>query len=185
VATLRRRLRLPTIKVVVLATSNEDTLIHAALRAGASGLPLKGAPPERLIDPQTPLREFLRTETGGAVALLVATLAALVWANVHPSSYETVWDTHLTVRIGDFDVSQNLHQCVNNGLMTLFFLVIGLEARRRTGRAWPTVHCGRRRAARAARGPGRVTGVGAIRWARCRRLGRHRRRCAGCSGRRG
>jgi Na+/H+ antiporter NhaA len=79
---------------------------------------------------QTPLRVFLRTETGGAAFLLAATVVALAWVNVHPSSYETVWGTQLSVRVGDWGVSQNLRQWVNNGLMTLFFFVVGLEARR-------------------------------------------------------
>jgi len=79
---------------------------------------------------QTPLREFLRTETGGAVILLAATLTALAWANVHAPSYETVWGTQLSVRIGDSGVSQDLRHWVNGGLMTFFFFVVGLEARR-------------------------------------------------------
>jgi Na+/H+ antiporter NhaA len=79
---------------------------------------------------KTPLREFLRTETGGAVVLLAATLVALAWANVHASSYETVWETDVSVRVGGSGVSQDLRQWVNNGLMTLFFFVVGLEARR-------------------------------------------------------
>src|SRR6266498_65025 len=79
---------------------------------------------------KTPLREFLRTETGGAVVLLAATLAALAWANVHASSYQTVWGTRISVRVGDAGLSQDLRQWVNSGLMTLFFFVVGLEARR-------------------------------------------------------
>ena len=42
---------------------------------------------------QTPLRQFVATETGSAVVLLAATIGALVWSNVSPSSYETVWHT--------------------------------------------------------------------------------------------
>ena len=79
---------------------------------------------------RTPLREFLRTETGGAVVLLAATLAALAWANVHGSSYQTVWGMQVSVRVGDAGLSQDLRQWVNSGLMTLFFFVVGLEARR-------------------------------------------------------
>jgi Na+/H+ antiporter NhaA len=79
---------------------------------------------------QTPLREFLGTETGSAVVLLAATLVALAWANLHPFSYETVWSTDLAVRIGGAGLSQDLRHWVNGGLMTLFFLVVGLEARR-------------------------------------------------------
>jgi Na+/H+ antiporter NhaA len=79
---------------------------------------------------KTPLREFLRTETGGAAILLTATLAALVWANVDSSSYEAVWRTRLSVQVGGSGVSQDLRQWVNTGLMTFFFFVVGLEARR-------------------------------------------------------
>jgi len=78
----------------------------------------------------TPLRDFLRTETGGAAVLLAAALAALVWANVHVSSYESLWGTQLSINLGDWDISQDLREWVNNGLMTFFFFVVGLEARR-------------------------------------------------------
>ena len=79
---------------------------------------------------QTPLREFLRTETGSAVVLLGGTLAALVWVNVDSSSYESVWRTDLSIRIGDSGISQSLRDWVNSGLMTFFFFVVGLEVRR-------------------------------------------------------
>ncbi len=79
---------------------------------------------------QTPLRQFLRTETGSAAVLLAATIAALIWANVDPGSYESLWRTELSLHVGGFGVSQDLHGWLNNGLMTFFFLVIGLEARR-------------------------------------------------------
>ncbi|NJC84118.1 Na+/H+ antiporter NhaA [Planosporangium mesophilum] len=79
---------------------------------------------------QTPLRQFLRTETGSAAVLLTATLAALAWVNLHPSSYATVWHTPLSVSLGDWSVSQDARHWVNSGLMTFFFLVVGLEARR-------------------------------------------------------
>ncbi|MDX3853970.1 Na+/H+ antiporter NhaA [Streptomyces sp. AK02-01A] len=79
---------------------------------------------------RTPLRDFLRTETGSAAVLLVAALAALVWANAGPGSYASFWHTELAVRIGSTGVSLGLREWVNSGLMTLFFLVVGLEARR-------------------------------------------------------
>jgi Na+/H+ antiporter NhaA len=79
---------------------------------------------------KTPLREFLRTETGGAVVLLAATLVALAWANLDSSSYEAVWRTQVSVRAGDAGLSQNLRHWINTGLMTFFFFVVGLEARR-------------------------------------------------------
>jgi Na+/H+ antiporter NhaA len=79
---------------------------------------------------QTPLRAFLRTETGSAVVLLAAAVAALVWANVDPASYERVWNTTLSITIGSSGISQSLQGWINTGLMTFFFFVIGLEARR-------------------------------------------------------
>jgi Na+/H+ antiporter NhaA len=79
---------------------------------------------------QTPLREFLRTETGGAAVLLAGATAALVWINVDASSYHSVWHTILSIRIGDAGVTLDLRSWVNDGLMTFFFFVVGLEARR-------------------------------------------------------
>ena len=79
---------------------------------------------------QTPLRSFLRTESGSAAVLLAATLIALAWANIDVASYESVWEMPLSIRLGGSGVSQTLREWVNSGLMTFFFFVIGLEARR-------------------------------------------------------
>jgi Na+/H+ antiporter NhaA len=76
-------------------------------------------------------REFLETEAGGAVALLTATLVALLWANSPwADSYHRLWSTPLSVALGSLRLSLDLAHWVNDGLMTLFFLVIGLEVRR-------------------------------------------------------
>jgi Na+/H+ antiporter NhaA len=61
--------------------------------------------------------------------LLVATIVALVWANVG-QSYESFWHTPVTIQIGDYVVSLDLKHWVNDGLMTLFFFVVGLEVKR-------------------------------------------------------
>ena len=79
---------------------------------------------------EAPLRDFLRTETGSAAILLIGAIAAMVWINVDAASYDKVWNTVLSVRVGSGSVSQDLRHWVNNGLMTLFFFVVGLEARR-------------------------------------------------------
>jgi Na+/H+ antiporter NhaA len=79
---------------------------------------------------KTPLRQFLQTETGSAAILTGAVLAALVWANVSSSTYQQVWGTELAARVGAHGMSMDLRTFVNSGLMTLFFLVVGLEARR-------------------------------------------------------
>ncbi len=79
---------------------------------------------------QGPLRDFLATEIGSAVVLLGAAVAAIAWANIDLSSYESVWHTELTIEVGSSGISQSLREWVNNGLMTFFFLVVGLEVRR-------------------------------------------------------
>ena len=79
---------------------------------------------------ETTLRTFLRTETGSAVVLAGATVAALVWANISLSGYDAFWATRLTASAGRFGISMDLHEFVNSGLMAFFFLVVGLEARR-------------------------------------------------------
>ena len=79
---------------------------------------------------QTPLREFLRTETGGAAVLLAAAIAALVWVNVDESSYDSFWGTTLSIDLGGHGVALDLREWINSGLMTFFFFVLGLEARR-------------------------------------------------------
>jgi Na+/H+ antiporter NhaA len=78
-----------------------------------------------------PLRDFLSTETGGAAVLLGAALTALIWANSPWSdSYESLWTTRLSIQIGGGGISLDLRHWVNEGLMTMFFLVVGLEAKR-------------------------------------------------------
>ena len=99
---------------------------------------LSAAGPARLSQRSTwartvmaPVRDFLAAETGGAVALLCAALAALVWANSPwHHTYESVWTTRLSIRLGDVGISLDLRTWVNEGLMTFFFLVVGLEAKR-------------------------------------------------------
>ncbi len=78
-----------------------------------------------------PVRAFLSTETGGASVLVAATGLALVWANSPWShTYESVWTTKLSITIGGSGISADLRHWVNQGLMTFFFLVVGLEAKR-------------------------------------------------------
>ncbi len=81
-------------------------------------------------DRSAPLRAFLVTESGSAALLVAAIAVALVWANVSGVSYEAVWGTSFSIQLGGAGISQDLREWVNRGLMTFFFLVVGLEARR-------------------------------------------------------
>ncbi len=78
-----------------------------------------------------PLRRYLATESGGAGLLLVAAAVALAWANSPWSaSYEALWATEASLQVADATLSMDLGHWVNDGLMALFFFVIGLEVRR-------------------------------------------------------
>ena len=76
------------------------------------------------------LRRFLSTEAGSAVLLLVATAAALLWANLGGASYESFWGMRAGVEIGDAQFSLDLRHWVNDVAMAVFFAVVGLEISR-------------------------------------------------------
>jgi Na+:H+ antiporter, NhaA family len=89
------------------------------------------------------LQRFLHTEAAGGLALVLATAVALAWANsAWGDRYDTLWHTAVDVRIGSIGFSDDLRHLVNEGLMALFFFVVGLEIKREmvTGelRAWRT-----------------------------------------------
>ena len=78
-----------------------------------------------------PLRNFLRTEASGGLLLLGAALVALVWANSpFSASYASLWDTPISIGFGDVAFTGSLHFWINDGLMAIFFLVVGLEIKR-------------------------------------------------------
>ena len=78
-----------------------------------------------------PLRIFLRTEAGGGMVLLAATIVALLWVNSPlGDSYESLWHTKVGVSLGSFELVHDLRHWVNDGLMTIFFFVVGLEIKR-------------------------------------------------------
>jgi Na+/H+ antiporter NhaA len=77
------------------------------------------------------MRDFVRTESGSAGLLLIAAVLALAWANSPwSSSYEALWHRTLSIVVDGTGLSMDLHHWVNDGLMAVFFFVIGLEVRR-------------------------------------------------------
>ena len=127
-----------------------------------------------------PLRDFLHTEAAGGVVLVAATVVALIWANSPwKASYVDLWTTHLDVSIGSRSLDLTLREWINDGLMAIFFFVVGLEIKRelvegelREPRraALPAIAARRRDAGAGARSTSRSTPAatastaGASRW---------------------
>lgn len=90
------------------------------------------------VPPQTPVRRilepverFLHIEASSGIVLIVAAAVALLWANIPVAlSYDAFWHTPITLGFGRWVSTQTIHFWVNEGLMTVFFLVVGLEIRR-------------------------------------------------------
>jgi NhaA family Na+:H+ antiporter len=78
----------------------------------------------------SPIQRILAVEATSGLALLATTVAALVWANVWGASYEALWHTPMGLELGPWSVSRPLHFWINDGLMTIFFFLVGLEIRR-------------------------------------------------------
>ena len=77
------------------------------------------------------VRQFLATEAAGGVVLVAAAVVALVWANSPwRDTYDSFWHSHVDLRVGAFGFTGDLHHAVNDGLMAIFFLVVGLEIKR-------------------------------------------------------
>ena len=80
---------------------------------------------------RAPIQTFIHTEEVGAIVLLVAAAAAVGWANSPWSdSYVDFWHTYIAFDIHIFAISENLEHLVNEGLMAVFFFVVGLEIKR-------------------------------------------------------
>jgi len=77
------------------------------------------------------LERFIHVEAASGIVLLVAAAAALIWANSpFAPSYHALWHLPLSFGIGGFVYAQPLHFWINDALMTVFFLVVGMEIRR-------------------------------------------------------
>jgi NhaA family Na+:H+ antiporter len=78
-----------------------------------------------------PLRQFTAGSASGGILLMAAAIIAIAWANSPFSdSYTALWTTPLTVGLGDVGLSKPLILWINDGLMAIFFLVVGLEIKR-------------------------------------------------------
>src|SRR5271169_2270629 len=92
-------------------------------------------PPSRTILPievmTSPFVRFARMEAAGGILLLASTFAALVWANSPwEHTYHAMWTAHFDVGVGRFVLSETRHQWINDGLMSVFFFLVGLEIKR-------------------------------------------------------
>jgi NhaA family Na+:H+ antiporter len=92
----------------------------------------KHRPGQRPIDTIIrPFQEFAHTAASGGVLLLAFTVAALIWANSPWShSYHELWHTPVTAGFGGHVLSKPLELWINDGLMAIFFFVVGLEIKR-------------------------------------------------------
>jgi Na+:H+ antiporter, NhaA family len=85
-------------------------------------------PVERIV---RPFQDFANKQSSGGILLIIATAVALIWANSPwAESYVALWHTKLTVGVGDFSITKDLTHWINDGLMAVFFLVVGLEIKR-------------------------------------------------------
>ena len=85
-------------------------------------------PVERIV---RPFQDFANKQSSGGILLIIAAAVALIWSNSPwGESYAALWHTMLTAGVGDFSISKDLTHWINDGLMAVFFLVVGLEIKR-------------------------------------------------------
>ncbi|MHA6247824.1 Na+/H+ antiporter NhaA [Pontibacter sp. CAU 1760] len=78
-----------------------------------------------------PLQDFIKAESFSGILLMLVTLLALAWANSPwGATYDAVWNTPLTVAVGDYGLTKAAILWINDGLMAIFFFVVGLEIKR-------------------------------------------------------
>ena len=78
-----------------------------------------------------PINDFLHKEATGGILLIIFTVVALAWANSPWSdSYHDLWHTYISINAGDLALNLSLHHWINDGLMVIFFFVVGLEIKR-------------------------------------------------------
>ena len=79
----------------------------------------------------SPFQQFFQQEASSGILLIAATLLALIWANSQwAESYTALWHTYVSIKIGSFEIAKDLSHWINDGLMAVFFFVVGLEIKR-------------------------------------------------------
>ena len=90
--------------------------------------PTPPTPIERIL---SPFARFAQTESSGGIVLMAAALVAIVWANSPwGAAYEHLWETPVTAGFGPWALTYPLHYWINDGLMAVFFFLVGLEIKR-------------------------------------------------------
>ena len=92
--------------------------------------PTVPSPPNEGRSVRGALAEFVHDETAGGVVLVVATVLGLLWANLATAGYASFWSQPINVDLGFANVHETYAEFVNDGLMTIFFFVVGLEIKR-------------------------------------------------------
>ena len=88
----------------------------------------RGRPVEKIV---RPFQEFTEKESSSGILLIATAIVALVWANSPwGNSYTELWATKLSIGLGSFSLEEDLTHWINDGLMAVFFLVVGLEIKR-------------------------------------------------------
>lgn len=78
-----------------------------------------------------PVHRFIHQEFTGGIVLFFSVVIALLWANSPwADSYHLIWETHLKIGMGNIGLDKSLHVWISDGLMAVFFFVIGLELKR-------------------------------------------------------
>jgi len=77
------------------------------------------------------LRRFMQAQAAGGIVLLLAALVALAWANsAWHQAYTDLWENPVWFVFGDFELKKNIGLIINDGLMVIFFFVVGMEIKR-------------------------------------------------------
>ncbi|MCH8905991.1 MAG: Na+/H+ antiporter NhaA [Candidatus Heimdallarchaeota archaeon] len=78
----------------------------------------------------TPLQKFLKYEASSGIILIITIIVALVWVNINSATYFKIWSTYFTISLGNFTLSKEISLWINDLLMAIFFLLVGLEVKR-------------------------------------------------------